>query len=92
MQKPRIIRDRGFWLYAVQRHRALGGFVGFIGSSCNFFNTVLHCYGLQKYWGVWCFHIDPLTQFDNSAQAAFSRNFLFNHWLIGLSSLPCWWQ
>ncbi|MEO6734660.1 MAG: hypothetical protein ABIN01_25790 [Ferruginibacter sp.] len=30
MKKPRTIRDRGFWLYAVQQHRGVSAFVKLI--------------------------------------------------------------
>ena len=88
MQKPRSIRDWGFWLYAVQRHRGLGGFVAFNGSHCYVFTRLLYRQGLH-YWSVrYCLHIASPTQFDGTNQAAFFYYFLYCHWLVGLGSWP----
>ena len=57
MQKPPTVKDGGFWLYAVQRHRALGGFVVFIESPCYMLKAVLLCYRLQSRRHVCCFGI-----------------------------------
>jgi len=48
MQKPPTVKDGGFWLYAVQRHRALGGFVAFAGYRYCMLKAVLYSDGLQR--------------------------------------------
>ena len=70
------------WLYAVQRHRSLGGFVGFIVSHCVFLNSILAWYSLQSIGCVYCLRIASLTQSDETAGMNFYPNFLCRHWLV----------
>ena len=71
---------------AVQRHRALGGFVVFIESNCYFLNTVLLWYRMQNIGSVCCPGIASPTQFYGTTEAAFFHYFLYCHWLGHLGS------
>ena len=76
MQKPQTVKDGGFWQYAVQRHRALGGFVAFAGYRYCMLKAVLLWYRLQSRRHVCCFAIASPTQFNRWIVLAFFRKFL----------------
>ena len=74
--KAPVIRDWGFCLYAVQRHRALGELVVFIENPCYMLKAVLLCYKLQSRRHVCCLGIASPTQVNRWIVLAFFRTFL----------------